>query len=409
MSALVSSLWHYLSRSGVAPGEDKSRPLELVAVPGLMTLLDVALYRSNEGQLTATVCAAHALLCAWIDLKQQAQCLLQVLCKEESCRSNSQQRRAAESAEGFARLCLDAASDALERLSQDKLAQSANLSDPHDHGTGSSGGSLLGVGSQGVAHGVLQSIRAAETGRGSKHNCLKTKDCWESPRLLCPDYVWADDALLSCQRLVRALAKHSFYSETNMDGLVSNAAPAGLGPACEREARLLVGLIKEDLPMRLHQFRCAMEADAVVSKRLYLVKCEYRAPFRAFLEAHQTVQRAPPIDLVDEYIELQKQPIQLEKKRSKAKESIQKCLESPALVEALTLEQRCEQMEVDMAQALFPFSELARILDSKRARLKVIPGVLESEDIPCLQETVRVSDLDKMTSLVLCDGCVLSS
>lgn len=44
---------------------------------------------------------------------------------------------------------------------------------------------------------------------------------------------------------------------------------------------LLWLVLKKDLPTRLFQFRAAMEAESVVTKRLYLIKCEYRAPFRA--------------------------------------------------------------------------------------------------------------------------------
>ena len=43
-----------------------------------------------------------------------------------------------------------------------------------------------------------------------------------------------------------------------------------------------------------------------------------------------------------------------------------------------------------MGVAIYPFSELARSLDHKRARLKVVPGVVESDMLPILQETLRV-------------------
>lgn len=60
-SGIVSSLLDLLLGSRNPPGS-KGNPLEVEAVPGLMTLLDVALYRAVEGELTATVTSGHALL-----------------------------------------------------------------------------------------------------------------------------------------------------------------------------------------------------------------------------------------------------------------------------------------------------------------------------------------------------------
>ena len=50
-----------------------SGPLELPAAPGLMTVVDLALYRSLEGELTPTIFSAHALLTVWLYVKEQAQ------------------------------------------------------------------------------------------------------------------------------------------------------------------------------------------------------------------------------------------------------------------------------------------------------------------------------------------------
>ena len=55
-----------------APGESEENPLEVYAIPGLMTLLDTALYDTVEGELTATITSSHKLLLAWLDLKHQA-------------------------------------------------------------------------------------------------------------------------------------------------------------------------------------------------------------------------------------------------------------------------------------------------------------------------------------------------
>jgi len=145
-------------------------------------------------------------------------------------------------------------------------------------------------------------------------------------------------------------------------------------------------LVETDIPTRVWQFRAAMEADSVVTKRLYLVKCEYRAPFRAFLEAHQSVLRAPTLAVVDEY----NLPKKNTRKRDTAKDELQALLETPDFVEALALEKRCEEYEVDMSKALFPFCELARFLEQKRARLKLVPDILTDETtLGDLTETLR--------------------
>ena len=255
------------------------------------------------------------------------------------------------------------------------LASSANLTEAYESG---SSGILSGVSD--IPEGVADSKQ--DTGR---HVPLlqRRRDCWETASLVCIDHVWADDAYLAFQRHVRHLSKHAFCSSKSLE----------MSTAWEREAHILQMLVLQDLPMRLHQFRAAMEANGVVSKRLYLVKCEYRAPFRAFLEAHQTVHRAPSMKLVDEYIQLQKSSGALLQKRKEAESNLQSLLERQELIEALALEKECEMMEVGMAESLYPFTELARLLDHKRGKLKVIRGTLEEADVPLLQETLRVRTL----------------
>ena len=378
-----------------SPGQDSEHPLDLLAVPGLMTLLDQALYRSAEGQLTATTCSGHALLQAWLDLKQQSQLVLTEL------KVNPEE---ASTAESFARACLEASWDATERLSTDKLAYSANLSDPYDNSTqGGSNHVLSGVGPQGIVSGVLES--KTETGRRFPSE-QRRKDCWESSRLFCPDYVWADDVVLSCQRLLRNLNKHSFYTDdieaiaavggvgmsSSSNSQNSGGQQNGLSTGAERHLALLLQLIKDDLPIRLHQFRSAVEADSVVCKRLYLVKCEYRAPFRAFLEAHQSVQRAPSIEIVDEYLSLlnSNNPKSAEDKRDQAKQKLQQLLDNAPFKEALAIERKCEELELALAQTLFPFTEMARMVEHKRARLMVVPNVVDEDQVAELQELLRV-------------------
>lgn len=413
LTALVSKLHDMLPSAVPEAGDTSEFPLNLLAVPGLMTLLDVALYGSVEGQLTATTCAGHALLSAWLDLKRQSQIVLTEL-KKTSVYSPL--------AETFARLCLEAAWDATERLGTDKLAQSANLSDPYDSATYSGANSnhvLSGVGIQGIANGVLDS--KGETGRRFPSE-QRPKDCWESSRLFCPDYVWADDVFLTCQRLLRNLNKHPYYSDDMHTSLLvsggagTSGSSAGGGSTnnnnqqqqgqlsltCERSLSMLLQLVKEDIPVRLHQFRAAVEANSVVSKRLYLVKCEYRAPFRAFLEAHQSVQRAPTVTMVDDYRNYlsqnssnnsnASQQVLKQKREESQKAKLQALLETPEFVEAMALETECEDMEISAARALFPFTEMGRILEHKRARLVVVPGLMDAEKVMELQELIRVSD-----------------
>jgi hypothetical protein len=328
-------------------------PLELTAKPGLMTLLDLALYRSVEGELTASVCAVHALLQAWLDLKRQAQVVLQEH----------------DTTLVFARHCLEAACDATEKISTDRFATSANLSDAYEPSASFSSVTLSGQ----VA--IEESL--ADTGRRAP-KAQRAKDCWETARLICPDHVWADDVFLTGQRLIRHLTKQL---PGNMDQL-------RLSFEAERQVTLLVSLIQHDLPMRLHQFRTATESNAVVLKRLYLVKSECRAPFRAFLEAHQTVQRAPSLEMVNDYLEKPKH----ENQESKAQhDTLQQLLETPELVEALQIEKVMERLEQKMAKGIFGYTELARVIDNKKARLTAVPGVVEEKDLQPLQDLLRVS------------------
>ncbi|CAJ1942784.1 unnamed protein product [Cylindrotheca closterium] len=381
------------------PGESKDLPIEITALPGLITFLDVALFRANEGQLTATTCSSHALLACWLDIKHQSQLLLQVLQQEKK------DPNAKLECESFCRQCLETAMDAIERLSTDRLAQAANLSDPFESISETAGGHyhhnhhnfLSGIGIQGVSSGILESKEDI----GRRLPSQKRIDCWESPRLHCPDYVWAEDSYQACQRWLRNLYKHPFYLKDrdalnplatpnlqnqgtpNSNNKNSNEQP--LHPPSERQASILIQLIQDDLPLRLLQFRQAMNAEEVVTKRLHLVKCEYRGPFRHFLEAHLSLLEAPSMDVVDYFLDGDDISYDSEVQEGQ----LQDLLETPELVEMLTLERDCEQFELDLGKALFPFSELARTLDHKKARIKAVPGVVEEDEVAELQETVR--------------------
>jgi hypothetical protein len=160
-----------------------------------------------------------------------------------------------------------------------------------------------------------------------------------------------------------------------------------LNAEAEREASVLLLVLQADIPARLVQFRTSIEADAAVIKRLYLVKCEYRAPFRAFLESHQSLQKAPSLGLVDEFLNLPTNKV--EQRRQSAKDRLQELLDSPELKKALALEQKCEEFEVEMAKAIYSFGELARFLENKRANLKPVEDILEPDDLDSLHETLR--------------------
>lgn len=417
MASILSSAISYLFP--IQRGQSEGNPLLLKAVPGLTSVLDVALYRSVEGQLTATTCSSHCLLRVWLDVKKQSQLVLQLLKEEQDENVHKAMY------ESFARQCLESANDAIERLSTDRMAQAANLTDPfdsisastmggggghhHHHNPSNNSSILSGVGLQGISTGVLES--KDDTGR--RKPIQRRKDCWESPRLYCPDFVWADDAFSACQRWVRNLDKHPFMSHNPADSnlavsaggknnkgttnsrLPTDATTTNLMPKTELQSAILLQLIQDDIPMRLYQFRQAMEADVVVTKRLYLVKSEYRVPFRSFLESHQSLLRAPPMELVDRF--LMQHNSSSSSDTGKASESeqlkthLQSLLTKPELIEMLALEMELEQVELKLGEALFPFSELARTLDHKRARLKTVPKIVDHDELPALQECVRVS------------------
>ncbi len=480
LSSIISFLFP------VKEGQTESKPLTLKAVPGLITLLDVALFRSVEGQLTATISSSNSLLACWLDIKKQAQLVLQLYKTKDFIANTDGETCAYES---LAWQCLESACNAIERLGTDRLAAAANLSDAYDSTKASAvnntysglysndlfytatGCSVTGVGLQGIRNGILEAKE--ETGR-REPTMQRRKDCWESPRLFCPDFVWADDVYLACRKWIRSLDKHplvqiSYYMKHHDDPSVvdptnlltiqktkqqgkhtskgtkskthnknnynsSNSnnnnnnnsnnnstdkrrrkqesssgkrrSPkyAGDDPIYEEmemQAMILVQLVQHDLPLRLYQFRSAMEADAVVTKRLYLVKCEYRAPFRAFLEAHQNILRAPPMELVEHYYLNSGDDVAADKKKSKSSQStptspealkaeLQALLNTPELVELLALEMEAEKLELDMGKALFPFTELSRLINNKRIYLDAVPGVACVDELPSLRETVRV-------------------
>ena len=253
---------------------------------------------------------------------------------------------------------------------------------------------------------------------------IRKQDIWESEKLFCPDYVWADYSINHCQRMLRLMTKHdsmdfimdilnsithsSSSSSDIMDGDDKNVIlPLLEDESIRYQITLLLSniitILKNDLPLRLHQFRCGIERDTSVTKRLYLIKNEYRAPFRAFLEGHDHVQRAPDLSLVNDYIALHDQrdgennngnskaTSKLKEKKKLAERKIQDYLNDTRLKEALMMEYKCEMLEIDMGNILFPFCNLARVLlDGKGAfHLQEVPGVLAEEDISVMYEVLR--------------------
>jgi hypothetical protein len=87
--------------------------------------------------------------------------------------------------------------------------------------------------------------------------------------------------------------------------------------------------------------------------------------------------------------ELQDTPLWIQRKRE-AERKIQLNIQNPTLVQALEMEQSCEELEMDMATMIFPFTELARFLESKGGRIKVIPSLLSPNRVPPLEELLRV-------------------
>ncbi|KAL7575457.1 hypothetical protein ACA910_007356 [Epithemia clementina (nom. ined.)] len=413
-------LWIFWGEaSALQSGQSKESPLEIQAVPGLTTLLDISLFRSVEAELTGTLHTSHTLLQAWLDVQSQSRRVLQFLKRHSGTNNNVPLESSSfrTQLEFFARACHDGACDVLERMSTDRFAQTANLSDPFDGnnmalnnlsfgnegrtaGNNFEGGSTnhSNNGSSSQQDFILSALQESswDTGRRRLPTQQRPRDCWESARLHCPDYVWGDEVVGLCQKTVRHLAKHPFCSVAFAERHALSDGPSS-GPdaslqqnymanritslsyltnTLEREeATLLLQLVLVDVTCRLSQFKAALEAESVVSKRLYLVKSEYRAPLRAFWEAHSSVQRAPSIELVQESLQRisssskdrRNKSIVQETASAGAKTRLQRFLDSSELVELLALERQIEQYELDMALSLFPFCELARYLDQKKA------------------------------------------
>ncbi|KAL9189197.1 hypothetical protein ACHAXT_011687 [Thalassiosira profunda] len=339
----------------------------------------------------------------------------------------------------FAQQCYQSANEAIQRLTTDRLAETANRT-LHDSLVGAEGDAATGPKGDALRQqpqpqspappsSVSSILTLADAGIGRCYREQPRKDCWESPRLYCPDYHWADDAIGGCQRLVKALSKHRFVtlvaangwdrmcptkakSATTSSGSAFIQAPtyASASPhvfssleAVHSLQYLVSELLASSVPGRLNQFRAATESNAVVSKRLYLVKCEYRAPLRALFESYEALNAAPKADLVERYLneyhqgsagesagkgsglrrkgsaESSKKSAVQHQKEKLEKVITEKYWKHPALVEALQLERCCERMEIEMSAMLRPLSNLAHeIVDGWKGRLRAVALVRRS-------------------------------
>ena len=431
-------------------GKSDIRELNPSASPGLTTLLDTVLYKSNEGCLTATVCAADAVLASLLELKHVAKCLLkaillseaeeylpsdEVVIKRQTIKGSSNSKRNIsncvkriifkEQVEDFARLCLEYSNHCVEKITCDQLAQSANINSHNDHEVCNSPEQLH-----------QQYLNSSYFHDDARPKALNPSNCWESPRLFCPDYIWADEAIQYCINSLSILTKHKFlntgkktdhipqYFNSSNDKSSSNVKTwHNLPPSCVNFANKAIYLIQLDLPTKLCQFRTAVESEALTLKRLYLVKCEYRAPFRSFLESLSLLLELPSRVLIEKYIDLHQnhKPVKkitsinneivnddmndflhslfphasssmptsiLLQQRQHMQQTFSKCLQNPDLAKALNMEQYMEILEVGMSQLLLPFTDLARLLHSKRCRIVAYSNVLELRNVPAMREMI---------------------
>lgn len=440
-------------------------PLALTASPGLITLLDVALFEAHEGEMTSTICTSNNVLMTLFELKRQCSRLVKEIAlhgktydtntsadnpagggassREIHTKDLAQAHALTDLVMSFATTCLDGTNEAIGRMVCEPLSETANLAETtsseessSEEGSSSGSGSSSGGGASGgpgkssskskssVSAGAALSnqgsfrIDTTAGGEGGPSTIggggvggdsagassqsfgipperrkyqPRRRDCWESQRLYCPDYCWADDVISFIQRLLRNLVRHRFVNVHCGESSGNGDSPVSLPASVADAVNVVLLLLRHDLPAKLYQFRVAAEADGVVIKRLYLVKCEYRAPFRAFLEAHESIQKAPSISLVDASLALHQSNSKegLHRRTQATERAAQDALHHPMLIEALELERRIEEVEIGMARMLLPFTDLARYMENRKANFKVVPGAVEASELPALEELLR--------------------
>jgi len=407
---------------------EDSRDISVTAGPGLITLLDLALYRANEGELTATISSANDLLNVIFEIKRAAHTLSKGAHDFERDLWNSPDNEdvgkdslthtereelewAVESTLRFAYLAIESCNSAIDSITTDCLSKSANLS-------GSRSESLLTLSNPvGLDAGIEDNVSESRSSKTAMRILIdefsrnfissninikrmaqeavsvkldsesspKTQmdlsglDAWETPRLICPDYVWATEVISVCSRSVRILSKHQcVLSFANFTAASGYNCWSKFPSSVYRTMELLVKLLKPELVDSLEIFKASVESNAVVSRRLHVVKYEYRAPFRAFLEAHEKMLASPSTDLIKTYLKLHGEqnpkaptttPRDLKLKRNSLETSLRELMHNIRFVEAIELEHRCELLELAMAEMIFPFTELARFIEAKKVRL----------------------------------------
>ena len=128
------------------------------AAPGLATLLDIAMYRSREAELTSVTCSANSLLAALFDLKRLAGSML----------SEARAAGGGEHARAFASACLEQADEAIDRLTMEGLAGTANLDPAGPGGAGAADlAKALASGQCGLTKLDLRSESAPYVGEAS--------------------------------------------------------------------------------------------------------------------------------------------------------------------------------------------------------------------------------------------------
>ena len=118
-----------------------------------------------------------------------------------------------------------------------------------------------------------------------------------------------------------------------------------------------------------------------------LLKASAIALSMGLVSAFALADDHPPTSLEDVVKMLKAQQEEIEA----LKAELQALLNTPELVELLALEMEAEKLELDMGKALFPFTELSRLLSNKRIYLDEVKGVADLDELPSLRETVRVS------------------
>lgn len=436
--------------------------------------MDTALYHAHEAELVATTCAASKLLQLFLEMKEASALLIRecgwmagvpfvalevdeqgvavgsagvILEGMDDYKdvhhggnegSDDAKWNEFELIQDFGLQCFSASKEAIHRLTTERLAESANLTlqdsissineeGKRDEMMTDQGSPISDTqnddGNRPLQQQASPSFTNAEIGR-----CYRSQprsSCWESSRLYCPDYTWADDCIALCQRLLKNLSKHKFLSTlggphgwnryvTNSSSAERNShivlpptyASCTPHPFPSLEAvhtlkYLVSDLLTASLPAHLNQFRAAVESNAVVSKRLYLVKCEYRAPIRAFMESWMALKAAPELELVERYLKEfhatsnegggSHPPTSSKGNATKRKnsnnsvtpalheqrDSLEKLIadkwKDPSFLEALQLERLCERLEMEMSCILLPLSHVAvEVMDNIRGRIRAV-------------------------------------